>query len=110
MLHSGNSTLEIVQLQHYTHIHGVGGTSLPFTNPAAQEANMATVSDFIPSAAPLKNRFETMVASFIEGAQRRKVYRTTFNELQNLSNRELSDLGIGRSEIRRIALEAAENI
>ncbi len=39
--------------------------------------------------------------------ERRKVYRQTKSELDSLSNRELCDLGISRSMIRRLALEAA---
>ncbi len=39
--------------------------------------------------------------------QRRAVYSRTLQELQALSNRELADLGIHRSEIPRIAAEAA---
>jgi uncharacterized protein YjiS (DUF1127 family) len=35
------------------------------------------------------------------------VYSTTLNELSALSNRDLADLGIARSEVRRIAWEAA---
>lgn len=36
-----------------------------------------------------------------------RMYRRTYNELSDLSVRELDDLGINRSEIRRIALESA---
>jgi len=36
-----------------------------------------------------------------------RVYRRTRSELQMLSNRELKDLGIGRSMINAIAHEAA---
>ncbi|TCL08222.1 uncharacterized protein YjiS (DUF1127 family) [Shimia isoporae] len=36
-----------------------------------------------------------------------RVYRTTFNELMSLSDRELADLGMSRSMIRRVAIEAA---
>lgn len=36
-----------------------------------------------------------------------RVYRNTLNELQGLSIREMADLGISPSMIRRIALEAA---
>ncbi|CUX80619.1 MAG: protein with domain of unknown function DUF1127 [Roseibaca calidilacus] len=39
--------------------------------------------------------------------QQRAVYARTVQELQALSNRELADLGIHRSEIPRIAAEAA---
>ncbi len=36
-----------------------------------------------------------------------RVYRTTMSELSALSNRDLADLGIHRSAIKSIALEAA---
>lgn len=39
--------------------------------------------------------------------QQRAVYNQTSRELQALSNRELADLGIHRSEIPRVAAEAA---
>ncbi|GHF43542.1 DUF1127 domain-containing protein [Seohaeicola zhoushanensis] len=38
---------------------------------------------------------------------RRKVYRQTYAELAGLSDKELADLGLHRSGIRRIALEHA---
>ncbi len=37
----------------------------------------------------------------------RAVYRKTFNELAGLSDRDLGDLGLHRSNIRRIAKETA---
>lgn len=36
-----------------------------------------------------------------------KVYRTTYAELSALPDRELADLGLRRSELRRVAREAA---
>lgn len=36
-----------------------------------------------------------------------RTYRTTLSELQELSMREMADLGINPSMIKRIALEAA---
>ncbi|WP_341861937.1 DUF1127 domain-containing protein [Gymnodinialimonas sp. 57CJ19] len=36
-----------------------------------------------------------------------RVYHRTLRELQDLSNRELADLGISRSTVTRIAMEAA---
>ncbi|WP_110806435.1 DUF1127 domain-containing protein [Rhodobacter capsulatus] len=47
------------------------------------------------------------MASIREALARRKVYRQTLAELRSLSNRELSDLGMHRSMLTRIALEAA---
>lgn len=38
---------------------------------------------------------------------KRKVYRKTYHELSVLSDRDLSDLGIPRSSIKKLALEAA---
>ncbi|MBF9037198.1 DUF1127 domain-containing protein [Rhodobacterales bacterium LSUCC0246] len=36
-----------------------------------------------------------------------RVYQRTFDELNSLSDRELADLGVARSNLRNIALEAA---
>ncbi|WP_176518562.1 DUF1127 domain-containing protein [Rhodobacter maris] len=51
--------------------------------------------------------FAQIVATLREGLARRKVYRQTLAELRSLSDRELSDLGMHRSMLTRIALEAA---
>ena len=40
--------------------------------------------------------------------EKRRMYRRTIQELSSLSKRELSDLGIHRSMIRQIALEATD--
>ena len=62
-------------------------------NPTLIERFMATVS--------------TLAAEAAARQAKRRVYKTTLNELSVLSNRELADLGIARCEIRRIATEAA---
>ncbi len=46
-------------------------------------------------------------AALRETLARRKVYRQTLNELKSLSERELNDLGMHRSMLTRVALEAA---
>ena len=51
--------------------------------------------------------FADMIASLRERNARRRLYRETLRELGHLSNRELSDLGLHRSMIRRIAYQAA---
>lgn len=38
---------------------------------------------------------------------KRKIYRATYYELSTLTDRDLRDLGIPRSNIKRLALEAA---
>ena len=46
-------------------------------------------------------------ARVLDAVAKRRVYRTTLTELSSLTNRELSDLGISRSMIKGIAIEAA---
>lgn len=38
---------------------------------------------------------------------KRKVYRTTYYELSSLTDRDLADLGIARSNIKALAMESA---
>lgn len=47
-----------------------------------------------------------LISSLREAVARRKIYRQTVRELRNLSGRELRDLGLNRSMITRVALEA----
>ena len=60
------------------------------------------------TATPVASRgfadlFGTLVARF----ERYRKVRETIAEMSALSDRELKDLGLSRSEIRRLALEAA---
>lgn len=53
-------------------------------------------------------RFAALRADFAAAVAKRKVYRATYNELVALTDRDLADLGINRSMIKSIAIEAAE--
>lgn len=68
---------------------------------------MAYVSGPRTATLSLGDRLGEIVTAFREAHEARRTYRRTLNELQALSNRELADLGIVRSQIRGIALEAA---
>ncbi len=59
------------------------------------ERTLGTVSRFVNAAA--------------ERRAMRTSYRNTLAELQTLSNRELADLGLHRSELKRIAWESAHS-
>ncbi|WP_017998557.1 DUF1127 domain-containing protein [Paracoccus sp. N5] len=49
----------------------------------------------------------TFVANVRDNMARRSVYRQTLRELNQLSNRDLADLGLNRGAIRGVAYEAA---
>ena len=55
----------------------------------------------------ITDRFHAMMADYRAKAARRKVYRDTLRELSALSHRELADLGLNQSELRRVAYQAA---
>jgi uncharacterized protein YjiS (DUF1127 family) len=48
-----------------------------------------------------------MIENLVARYTRYRIYRQTVNELASLSNRELADLGLNRSELRRVAMQAA---
>ena len=52
-------------------------------------------------------RFGTARATFAERFARYRTYRQTLNELAQLSDRDLQDLGVFRADIRSIAHQAA---
>ncbi|MBC7141052.1 MAG: DUF1127 domain-containing protein [Rhodobacteraceae bacterium] len=55
----------------------------------------------------LAERAAAFVNGLRDNRRRYGVYRQTVNELKALSERDLADLGIHRSSIRAIAMEAA---
>ena len=65
-----------------------------------QSATYAALPDFA-------GRIVALRKNIAQAAAKRKVYRTTLAELENLTTRDLADLGIARTSIRAIAYEAA---
>lgn len=58
----------------------------------------------------LAARVADLFHSLADSYAKRVEYRRTLNELQALSGRELADLGLHRSMLKRIALEAAYGV
>lgn len=56
----------------------------------------------------MRSRFKRFLSVAQEANERRGVYRTTIRELGRLADRDLADLGIPRSHIRRLAIEASQ--
>lgn len=67
----------------------------------------ANVSNVRGAGFGLKDAIAALVRSFNEGAARRRIYKRTVAELSALTDRDLTDLGIHRMQIRRVALDAA---
>lgn len=51
--------------------------------------------------------FQQKLDQMRKAQAKRTVYRATYHELSSLSDRDLKDLGIPRSNIKRLAMEAA---
>lgn len=68
---------------------------------------MAYINASRAAHAGLMDRLADLVKSLREAYARRRVFKQTVRELNALSSRELADLGIHRTMITRIALEAA---
>lgn len=51
---------------------------------------------------------DKFIADIKANHARHQAYRTTFDELSRLSDRELNDIGIGRSDIRYVAQQEAD--
>lgn len=46
-------------------------------------------------------------APIVESYSQYRVFKSTYDELSNLTTKELSDIGIGRGDITRVAYDAA---
>lgn len=68
---------------------------------------MAYNTDTRSAGITFGQRLSEIRADLADRFARRRVYRTTMSELQMLNDRELNDLGINRSDIKRISLESA---
>lgn len=78
------------------------------THKFEQSRDMAYETNSISGVGTgLMDRLNSLVADYRAKAARRKVYRDTLRELSALSHRELCDLGLNQSEIKRVAYQAA---
>lgn len=68
---------------------------------------MAYNSTLTTSRFDLVARAQALFADGKEAWTRYRLYRNTLNELRELSDRELADLGLARANLRSIAYETA---
>jgi uncharacterized protein YjiS (DUF1127 family) len=68
---------------------------------------MAYVNSSRQATVSFGDRIVALVKVVGQSMQRRRVYLQTLHELTNLSDRDLADLGLARSDIGAVAREAA---
>lgn len=116
-LHSSMASSCVVQLQKTGHVSSNSATEFS-AKAKASELQRAirkryemAVLDLIHGGAYRNaagnGAIATFVANIRDNMARRAVYRQTLRELNELSNRDLADLGLNRGAIRSVAYEAA---
>ena len=121
-LHSSIADTIIVHLQH-GHKYGlegagdgaaVQGTSGPGRYHGSPEAGSAidrnesrAMAYTITSRPGFAPRLQQLRTAFADWSEQRRVYRNTLDELTQLNDRDLADLGLHRADLRRVAREAA---
>jgi len=111
-LHSSITPPAIVQAQRKEHVRPNRATGRKRkTDPKLKRqsrVNDMAVLDLNQGAAQRgEGRFGNLFADLRDYLARRALFRQTVRELNDLSGRELADLGINRSMIRSVAYEAA---
>lgn len=111
MLHSGIDNLSVVAAQHLLmlRVKSRGGQQgLPLTVMLKEYimTNMTQNASYGGLLQRLAETFEDLQARWT----RYTVYRTTLSELEELTDRDLADLGLNRSLIKSVAYEAAYKV
>ncbi|WP_255449548.1 DUF1127 domain-containing protein [Shimia ponticola] len=102
-LHSGIAKAILVRMQHIPIFDA--SADGPLTQTETNE--MAYNSTLTASRFDVLARVQALFADAKDAWARYALYRTTLNELQALSNRELADLGLSRANLGSIAYETA---
>ena len=68
---------------------------------------MSTLDTFTRMTAGRQGRVARLVGDLTQRVERYKTYRRTLDDLSELSDRELVDLGLSRSMLRAVAYKAA---
>lgn len=68
---------------------------------------MAFFTDTVSGGVSFGDKLAALWVQFKEARAQRAAFKRTYNELNNLSSRELQDLGLSQSMIHRLSYEAA---
>ena len=107
MLHGGIAGLSIVQSQNKFIFNITIDTT---TTLLTKDKNMALTADSSFAKPAVVGGLFAALNKLTETMQPRRVYRKTVKELNALSDRNLSDLGVSRVSIHRLALDVANTL
>ena len=107
MLHGGIAGLSIVQSQNKFIFNITIDTT---TTLLTKDKNMALTADSSFAKPAVVGGLFAALNKLTETMQRRRVYRKTVKELNALSDRNLSDLGVSRVSIHRLALDVPNTL
>lgn len=99
-----------MQLQHFP-IFNLNKTPQYGGNETKQgNETMAALTHSENRNASLSGRLHAWADDMRLRIERYRVFRQTLNEMGALNNRELADLGLHRSELRRVAYQASREV
>jgi uncharacterized protein YjiS (DUF1127 family) len=96
----------IVQSQQIPHVSLNSRTERPQQRSRGKK-NMAFITTTRTAPARSQGLFTGLLARLKTAMAQRGLYSRTLTELSQLNDRELADLGLSRSDIARVAHEAA---
>ena len=99
----------IVQPQHLPIFNLKQTPDTPAHDARYRKTMMATAGNISTLKGAKTNGLQSLFEVAKTRFARYRIYRQTVNELSALSNRELADLGLHRSMIRRLAQQASED-
>lgn len=109
LLHSSIDNVAYCAIAAFAYFQSQASAGLNRQQQVLRMTDMAVATN----TSVLKGTHASGFASVIEAAKTRitryRLYRQTVNELSSLSNRELADLGLNRSMIRSLAVQAVED-
>ena len=104
LLHGSIDASGIVHLQHAF----IFNSTTRGRRPKAKETRrMSAIEMFTRMDTAGRGRMANFLNGVTVRVQQYKTYRQTLEELDHLSDRELTDLGISRTQLRSIAYRAA---
>jgi uncharacterized protein YjiS (DUF1127 family) len=109
LLHSSIAASSIVHLQHNPKYgpESANNNKRPFESRRERTYTMSYANDTMVSAGGFVARFRALRADLAERAAKNRLFNQTRNELSQLTDRDLADLGLARADIADVAYQAA---